>query len=155
MSTFEVRTDRIRINAPTDFVWNVLTEVEKYEAWNPFTPKIRTDFKIGSPAHLLVRMGPTKIKITENVYAFEKPHLIAWSKKFGTRQLLFAIRRQHLELVSETSCDYHNTDRLTGMLAPVVLLCFGGYMRRGFSDVGKGLKQYAETMYAKTQAEIT
>ena len=55
---------------------------------------------------------------------------------------------QHLEPVNETSCRYHNTDRLTGVLAPLVLLCFGGYMRRGFSDVGLGLKRYAEAMYA-------
>ena len=83
MSKFEVRTDRIQINAPIDFVWDVLTEVEKYGEWNLFTPQVRTDFKIGSPAHLLVRMGPTKMKITESVCAFEKPRLIAWSKEFG------------------------------------------------------------------------
>ena len=148
MSKFEVRTDRIQINAPIDFVWDVLTEVEKYGEWNPFTPQVRTDFKIGSPAHLLVRMGPTKMKITESVCAFEEPRLIAWSKEFGARRLLFAMREQHLEPVNETSCWYHNTDRLTGMLAPLVFLCFGGYMRRGFSDVGLGLKRYAEAMYA-------
>ena len=148
MSKFEVRTDRIQINAPIDFVWEVLTAVEKYGAWNPFTPQVRTDFKIGSPAHLLVRMGPTKMKITESVCAFEKPRLIAWSKEFGARRLLFAMREQHLEPVNETSCRYHNTDRLTGVLAALVFLCFGGYMRRGFSDVGLGLKHYAEAMYA-------
>ena len=148
MSKFEVRTDRIQINAPIDFVWDVLTEVEKYGEWNPFTPQVRTDFKIGSPAHLLVRMGPTKMKITESVCAFEEPRLIAWSKEFGARRLLFAMREQHLEPVNETSCRYHNTDRLTGVLAALVFLCFGGYMRRGFSDVGLGLKRYAEAMYA-------
>ena len=102
---------------------------------------------------MLVRMGPTKMKITENVCAFEKPRLIAWSKEFGARWLLLALREQHLDPVSETACSYYNTDRLTGVLAPIILLCFGGYMRRGFSDVGKGLKRYAETMYATTKTE--
>ena len=147
MSKFEVRTDRIQINAPIDFVWDVLTAVEKYGEWNPFTPQVRTDFKIGSPAHLLVRMGPSRMKITESVSAFDEPRLIAWSKEFGTLRLLFAMREQHLEPVTETSCSYYNTDRLTGVLAPLVLLCFGGYMRRGFNDAGLGLKRYAEAMY--------
>ena len=150
MSKFEVRTDRIQIHAPIEFVWDVLSEVEKYGDWNPFTPQARTDFNIGSPAHLLVRMGPRHFKVTETVCAYEKPRLIAWNKVFGVPQLLFAVREQHLEPVSESSCSYHNTDRLTGVLAPVVFLCFGGYMRRGFNDVGKGLKRYAETMYAKS-----
>ena len=149
LSRLEVQTERIRIEAPVDFVWDVLTNVEKYGSWNPFTPHARTDFNIGSPAHLLVRMGPTKMRITETVCAFEYPRLIAWTKAFGARWLLVAVREQHLEPVSESSCHYHNTDRLTGMLAPLVFLCFGGYMRRGFTRVGEGLRHYAEVKYAR------
>ena len=85
MTTFEVRTERILIDAPVGLVWDVLTDVEQYGEWNPFTPQARTDFKIGSPADLLVRMGPAKVKITETVCAFEEPRLIAWSKSFGAR----------------------------------------------------------------------
>ena len=151
MSIYEVRTDPIRINAPIDVVWEVLTDVENYGQWNPFTPQACTDFRIGSPAHLRVRMGPTTMKITETVCAYETPRLLAWSKAFGARRLLLAVREQHLESLSESSCSYHNTDRLTGVLAPLVFLCFGGYMRCGFRDVGEGLKIYAEALYAKTK----
>ena len=56
-------------------------------------------------------------------------HLIAWRKTFGARWLLLAVREQHLEPVSETACQYHNTDRLTGMLVPLVFLCRGGVSR--------------------------
>ena len=73
MSRFEVETRRVRIEAPVGFVWEVLTDVEKYGEWNPFTPQARTDFVIGSPAHLLVRMGKAKMQITETVCAFEYP----------------------------------------------------------------------------------
>lgn len=148
MNRFEVETRRIRIEAPVGFVWEILTDVEKYGEWNPFTPRVRTDFMIGSPAHLLVRMGKARMQITETVCAFECPRLIAWRKTFGARWLLHAVREQHLEAVSETTCQYHNTDRLTGMLAPLVFLCFGGYMRRGFTDVGDGLRRYSEAKYA-------
>ena len=152
MNRFEVETRRIRIEAPVGFVWEVLTDVEKYGEWNPFTPQAQTDFKIGSPAHLLVRMGSATMRITETVCAFEYPRLIAWSKTFGARWLLLAVREQHLEPVSETTCFYHNTDRLTGVLAPLVFLCFGGYMRRGFTDVGEGLKRFSEAKYATAKS---
>lgn len=151
INSFIVRTDRIQINAPIDLVWEVLTDVEKYGEWNPFTSQARTDFKIGSPAHLLVRMGPTKFRITETVCAFEKPRLIAWSRKFGTSWLLFVVREQHLEPTSDDSCSYHNVDLLNGVLSPIISLLFGGYIRRGFSDVGVGLKLRAETLYRETK----
>ena len=87
------------------------------------------------------------MKITEYVCAFDKPRVIAWNKAFGARWLLFAQREQHLEPGGKTGCSYHNTDRLSGVLAPLVYLCCGSYMRRGFDDVGKGLKRYTEAMY--------
>ena len=151
MKELQVRTEPIRIDAPAGLVWEVLTDVERYGEWNPFTPQARTDFKIGSPAHLLVRMGPAKVRITETVSAYEAPRLIAWGTTFGASWLLAAVREQHLEPVSETSCFYHNTDRLTGALAPLVLLCFGGYMRAGFTDVGEGLKHQSEALHKRSK----
>ena len=148
MGPCEVRTDPIRIHAPAEVVWDVLTDVGNYRRWNPFTPQARTDFTIGSPVKLLVRMGPMNVRITETVCAYEKPRLIAWNRAFGARRLLFALREQHLEPLDDSSCRYHNTDRLTGLLAPMVFRCFGGYMRRGFDDVGEGLKRYAEARHA-------
>ena len=152
MSKFEVRTEPIRINAPVGHVWGILTETGKYAEWNPFTPRLETDFKIGSPAHLRVRMGPAMMKITETVCAFEEPRLIAWTKTFGARWFLVAVRRQVLEPVDERSCTYYNSDQLTGLLAPVVLLLNGNYMRRGFTDVAEGLKRYAEASQAQLEA---
>ena len=62
MSRFQVRIERIQIDAPVGFVWSVLTDVEKYDERSPFTPQATTDFRISSPAHLLVRMGSCKNK---------------------------------------------------------------------------------------------
>ena len=150
MSIFNICTDRITIQASAETVWNVLTDVDRYGEWNTFTSRASTDFQIGSPAHLLVRMGPGKFNITETVFQFDKPRLLGWNKVFVTRWLLFAMREQILEPVGETCCTYHNVDRLSGLLAPLVWLCFGGYMRRGFTDVGVGLKSFVETGNAES-----
>ena len=151
MSECELHTEPVRIDAPIDFVWNVLTDVERYGRWNPFTSRARTDFRIGSPARLLVRMGPARVRITETVCAYEAPRLLAWRKTFGARWLLVAVREQHLERLDAGSCRYYNTDRLTGVLARFVLVYFGGYMRRGFGDVGEALKRRAEALHAATK----
>ena len=149
----EIRTEPVRIDAPVDVVWTVLTEVGSYGEWNPFTPHAQTDFAIGSPARLQVRMGPATFGIVETVCAVEKPRLIAWQKTFGARWLLHALREQHLEPVDATGCRYHNTDRLTGVLAPFVAACSGGYMRRGFENVAEGLKARAESIHAEAGSD--
>ncbi len=38
----------------------------------------------------------------------------------------------------------------TAVPAPMVLVCFDGYMRRGFGDVAEGLKAYTEAIHAGT-----
>lgn len=146
---YTIRTDPVEVNGSDELVWGVLTNKQGYDEWNPFTSKIQTDFKIGSPVHLLVRMGPAKFRITEILCAFNKPHLIAWEKIFGARWLLFAKREQHIEPIGDSNCRYYNIDILTGILAPIVYLCFGNYMRRGFGDVATGLKAFMECQSGK------
>ncbi len=91
MCKLEVRVDRILIHAPVGLVWDVLTRVERYDEWNPFTPQARTDFRIGSPAQLRVRMGPARMKITETVCAIRKAP--ADRLEQGVRDTLAAVRR--------------------------------------------------------------
>ncbi len=153
MWTFDVRTEPVEINAPIDVVWAVLTDVSRYGEWNPFTTEVRTDFKMGSPVDMQVTMGRRMLKITEYLCAFEEPRLIAWQKSFGPRWWLHALREQHLEPHSETSCSYYNSDRLTGVLAPVVAATSGSYMRRGFEGVATGLKAQAEAIYASARTD--
>ncbi len=153
MWTFDVRTEPVEINAPIDVVWAVLTDVSRYGEWNPFTTEVRTDFKMGSPVDMQVAMGRRMLKITEYLCAFEEPRLIAWQKSLGPRWWLHALREQHLEPLSETSCSYYNSDRLTGVLAPVVAATSGGYMRRGFEGVATGLKAQAEAIYASARTD--
>lgn len=76
---------------------------------------------------------------TETVLTIAHVSLVLFHLKFGAQAP-----------VGKTSCSYHNADKMTGVLAPMVLACFGGYMRRGFDDVAEGLKAHAEAIHAET-----
>ena len=148
MSLFAIRTKPIEIAAPAELVWEVLIDTAAYSQWNSFTPEADSSFEIGTPARLLVRMWPGHFRITETVCAFEKPRLLAWSRPFGWSWLLFALREQHIEALGENHCSYHNIDHLSGLLAPLVRLTHGVYIRRGFTDAGLGLKTFAEAKFS-------
>ncbi|WP_428276100.1 SRPBCC domain-containing protein [Candidatus Palauibacter sp.] len=140
-----VSSETVEIDAPIERAWEVLTDFERYGEWNPFTPSVATDFEIGSPVELYVRMGPWRLKQIERIEAVEPPHLIAWSTTMGHRFLICALREQRLEAVGNGRCRYRTTDDFSGLLIPLVMLLFGGFVRRGFNDVARELKARAET----------
>lgn len=149
MAECKVVAGKFRIEAPIEYVWSVLADTSTYKEWNPFTPEVKCDFRIGSPADLRVRFGPLLVKIVETVRAVDPPHLLSWDKSFGSKSMLFAVRYQRIEILDKTSCVYSNEDILTGILSPCVAVLFKRFMVKGFDDVGRGLKQYCESHYAQ------
>ncbi|WP_420633629.1 SRPBCC domain-containing protein [Candidatus Palauibacter sp.] len=137
-------SDAVDIDAPIERAWDILMDVERYGEWNPFTPRVATDFELGSRVDLYAMIGPVALKQVERIESVDRPHLLAWSTKIGHRFLLSALREQRLEALGETRCRYLTTDAFAGLLAPLVMLLFGNLVRRGFNDVARGLKAHAE-----------
>jgi hypothetical protein len=135
----------VEIYAPIDHVWRVLTNIEGYGDWNPFTPKVETTLEIGDPIHLCVRLvGNFTLNRVETVTR-NQPYTLGWDMKIGSHILLYAERVQVLTPIDEGRTHYMTEDCFTGWLRPVVLGLFGRSMERGFHDCGVGLKKAAES----------
>ena len=137
-------SDTVEIDAPVQRAWDILMDVERYGEWNPFTPRVATDFEIGSRVDLSAMIGPVALKQVERIEVVDPPHRLVWTTTMGHRFLLFARREQLLETAGETRCRYRTTDAFSGLLTPLVVLFFGGMVRRGFNSVAGGLKARAE-----------
>ena len=147
MFSFVVESEPVVIDAPAEFVWNIILDAERYGEWNPFTPRIDTDFVPGSPIHMHVPLGALTLRLTEYIEEIEPPRHVAWGKDFGTRALLTASKTQFVTPVDGNSCSYYTTDRMAGLLAPFVRLFFAGWVLRGFDDTGRALKHRAEALF--------
>ena len=145
MYSFVVESKPVVIDAPAEVVWYTILDAERYGEWNPFTPRVVTDFVPGSPIHMHVPLGSLTLKLTEYIEAVEPPLRIAWGKNFGARVLLTARKTQHVTPIDDKTCSYHTTDRMAGLLAPFVRLFFAHWVRRGFDDTGRALKHRCET----------
>ena len=146
-----VVSDEVVIEAPIELVWSILTDTSRYGEWNPFTPKIDTDFKLDSEVHLEVHLGKLTLNQTEIMRAFDAPSRLAWGAgmfKLGRLALVTALREQCLTSLADDRCSYISRDHLTGPLTPMVALSFGKAMRDGFNGAGYGLKKYAEDAYS-------
>jgi hypothetical protein len=134
----------VEIDAPIERVWRILTDLEHYADWNPFTPKVETTLAIGDPIHLHVRLAGGRLLHRVETVTRNAPHTLGWEMKMGARFLLHAERVQVLTALGADRTHYLSEDRFTGWLRPLVLGLFGKAMQRGFRDCGLGLKQAAE-----------
>ena len=141
-----VNSDAMEIEVPVERVWEILVDLELYGEWNPFTTRVDTSLEVGSPVDLYVTLGPFKLKQPERIQAVDPPSLLAWGMIMGARWLLVTRREQRLEALSETRCRYTTTDVFTGVLTPLVVLLFGGLIRRGFNAMARALKERAEAV---------
>lgn len=134
------------IKAPIDAVWNALVDFERYGEWNPFTPKIETDLKVGSPVILHVDMpGRSKSIRTEWVNLVEPGRTICWGMQMGHAALLNANRWQILKELPGSRTQYLTVDYFSGLLTPLVMALYGQPTGDGFQSVADGLKAWVET----------
>lgn len=97
--------------------------------------------------------GPNRGDVRQQISLAAWKLLRALQDRPTERSMQTGIRLRRVVVpVGKTGCSYRNTDGLTGVLAPMVFLCFGGYMRRGFDEAAEGLKARAEAIQAETVA---
>ncbi len=91
--------------------------------------------------------GPAGMRSTGTGSAIERPRRIPGTGTVGTRRLPVAVREREVEPGGEGRRRGRNTDRLTGVTAGRVSVFFHGCIRRGFTEVGDGMKSSAEARH--------
>jgi len=139
-------SSEIIINAPIQKVWDVLVDLDNYYQWNTFTPKVITDFRIGSDVTLHVRLSKgKKLRIQkETILNLEEGTLISWgiTSSFPAK----TERIQQLTKIDSHTTRYYTADKLTGILVPVIMLLYQEKIQHGFDAVALGLKKYSESL---------
>jgi hypothetical protein len=75
MRTIEHTVD---IQAPAATVWQIVTDTDHYDEWNPFMPRLSGRFALGERLTLTVRPGKRRMTFRPTVIAFEEGTLIRW-----------------------------------------------------------------------------
>ncbi len=77
---------KIEIDAPVAAVWDVLTDIENWPAWNPDVSEASMSGALGEGADFRWKAGPGSI--TSTIERLAPPHAITWSgRTFGVRAL--------------------------------------------------------------------
>jgi hypothetical protein len=136
---------QVEIEAPPDRVWQILTDLERYHEWNPFTPRVESSLMVGDPVTLQVRMRRDRELIqVERMTACEDQRELSWGLQMVAPIVLATNRRQLLEPLAGGRTRYTTANEFRGALVPLVMLLYRRDMQRGFSEAAKALKLRAE-----------
>lgn len=136
------------VDASPDEVWEALVDFAGYEAWNPFTPRVRTTLRVGDPVHLDVRLTPRRQTQSVNIVTVvSPPHHLVWRTWIGHPRLLRSVRTQTVAPLPGGRARYTTHERFDGTLSLPLRLLTSRWLQRGFDSVAAGLADHlaAET----------
>lgn len=146
------RSETVEINAPASTVWQVLTDLPRYNEWNPFCIRAVSTLKLGDPIEMTLinyatAGGPT-VPNLEYICAFEPDRLISWEFPNLDFWPYPARRDQVIEATGVESCRYYSTDAFFGANGIHVFRFAGPWVKRAFDDSARALKARAEALFA-------
>ena len=150
-----VRSEVVTIDAPASVVWEVLTDMPNYGAWNPFCIAAESTLEMGAPVHMTLAnytMPGETAQNLEYVCAKIPERLISWELKDNPAWPYPARRDQIIEALGPDKCRYWSTDAFFGPNGIHVMRFCGPWVTRAFNDTARALKARAEAIHAGRQA---
>lgn len=141
----------IEIDAPAETVWQVLVDLARYHAWNPFIREAEGDVRIGGRVRVHVRLPDLprfsrvefEATITASTHARELRWLgYAWKPWLGSGDHLFS-----LEPLGDERTRFTQRERFDGALPRLFHGLVARETARGFDAMNRALARRAEDAF--------
>ena len=133
-----VSATELEVDAPIGHVWDVLTAIEKWPAWNPDVKAVSLDGRFAEGSTFQWKAGPGTIRsVIEHV---DRPGLVAWSgRTLGIR----AVHVWHLEAQNGKTL-VRTEESYDGLVARVLRRSLQKTLDTALTDGTRYLKAEAE-----------
>ena len=134
----------IEIAAAPAVVWEILTELDEFENWNPFVVEANGDVAVGEK--LVVSIQPPGKKaqtFRPTVTVVDPERKFEWLGKLGVSGV-FDGRHQYILEPSGDGTKFIQREEFTGILAGLLIRMIGAATREGFEAMNYALKDRAE-----------
>ena len=110
----------IDMQAPPAAVWQLLTDTDRYEDWNPFIPRLSGRLAPGERLMLTVRPGARTMTFRPTVLAVEDGTLLRWRGRLGMPGLFDGEHEFRLEPIPDGGTRFTQRETFTGLLVPMM-----------------------------------
>ncbi len=145
----------IEINASAEKVWQILSDFENFQTWNPFVIKVLGKPKVDEILQIEVRLPESRLlKFTPKVLVAEPNKELSWAGNvpFG------AFRGEHfykIETISDNKIRFIHGEHFSGWLVRLIWAIDGKKIEKGYLIMNEALKLKAETKsHADTEKKL-
>lgn len=143
----------LEIDAPSDLVWEVLTDFERYGEWNPFVVACRTTLVPGESIEMRVHVFRAFAQPqTETILSHEPGRAFSYGLADPPLGAIGSLRSHRVVPQGEGRTRYESKFELHGWLAPAVRIALGRSLRRGFGEMAVALAARAERLAGRGAA---
>lgn len=136
---------RLRIDAPLETVWEVISQLDRYPEWNPFVVACSSTLAVGDPIRMRVRILPGVTQPqTERILEHEPGRRLSYGIPASALGALASRRSHEVTALTPERTDYRSRFELEGWLAPLVSLLLGRRLAAGFESMSRALQARAE-----------
>jgi hypothetical protein len=137
----------LEIAAPETVVWEVITDLASYPAWNPFVVACRSTLAVGDPISMRVRVLPFWAQPQREWITTHDPgRRLCYGLRGMPFGFLVSCRCHEVRSLGPQNTLYESRFELGGLLAPVVRCLLGRRLTRGFQAMSEAIRQRAEEL---------
>jgi len=138
---------RIGVKASAETVWELVSNLDTWESWNPLYPKAAGALRIGAPLDLILALPGKPSRVIQPIVVDWVPlEQLHWQQS-GMGGLVRSIRYIEIEALQEDGCVVSNGEIFTGLLGPRVARSLRKPIRQGFTAMGEALRDRAEAAW--------
>lgn len=142
MTEVTVATD---IAASADKVWEVLTQLGEYRAWNPFIRDATGSLEVGDRVHVNVHTAlPVALEFDAKIVGRQEGRVLRWRGSFGRTWIGTGDHEFLIEPLDEHHARFTQRERFTGLLPWLTGRVLAREVKRGFEAMNAALAAQAE-----------
>ena len=140
----EIRTE-IKIEAPADEVWSILTDFPRHADWNPFIREISGELHPGAQLQVILGSpGQRKMRFKPTVQMVEPAKAFRWLGHLFIPGLFDGEHIFELETAGKNATRFVQREKFSGILVGIFRKSLDTDIKNGFDAMNKALKHEVE-----------
>ncbi|WP_309729264.1 SRPBCC domain-containing protein [Chamaesiphon sp. OTE_75_metabat_556] len=135
----------IEIDASPNVVWEILTEFDRFDLWNPFIRSIDGKAKIGTKLKVKIQPpGGSAMIFRPVVLAADPNKELRWLGRVILPGIFDGEHRFQVEPLGDRRVRFVQSEKFSGLLVPFFWRSLNIQTRRGFEEMNQALKLRSE-----------
>jgi hypothetical protein len=140
----------ILIKAPKQIVWDILTDFQNYQNWNPFIKSASGEPILGQKLKVHIQPpGGSGMSFRPEIVELQKEKELAWLGRLGFPGIFDGRHEFKLEEAEDGETLFIHSENFSGILVPFMKKGLDKKAKKGFENMNTVLKSLAEKQFIK------